>query len=501
MLRGLSDLSGNLRITDQSWSRYRFANDTSLPRRNSYKALIPLNFQSGKELFSKSIVGPTEPTSSSADSSPSASSTPTASKTPVFARYPTPVVEHSEGMVAGYFLTGDDLSDVAVLNIPTFTGSGNAAYMEFQSVIKSFLKQSAKKKRLLIDVRGNNGGNPFSAYDAFKQLFPDLSTPYSGVRARSSDEANEIGSQIAQLDGHTAVQTALDVAADESPFNYINTLKSPDGKPFGSWPELYGPKVVNGDNFSAIGSWRFDNATYDMGAGGGVIVSGYANNTKVAPSPFNASNIVVLTDGACSSSCGIFVNLLVDQAGVKNVVVGGRPNGQAMALVGGTQGGEDLSFEFIHDYATAAIEISERVNGKGSEKATKTHKILDTLAGNAPLLPFPLSTPSVNFRDNIADGDKSMTPLQFTSRPADCRTYYTADDIIAVNRTWIRIMTGVAKSGDGLCINGTVSVWQGGSPTKATPQPSSSSAAAVVSIDLSWSAAWVGAFGIVFGLM
>lgn len=404
-------------------------------------------------------------------------------------------------MVAGYFLNGDGLSDVAILNVPTFTGLGNPSYVEFQSVVKSFLKKCGNKKRLLIDVRGNNGGNPFSAYDAFKQVFPDLRTPYSGIRFRAHEQANEIGTQFAQLDSHSPVEAVLDISADESSFNYIHTLKTPDGKAFGSWPELYGPNVVNGDNFSAIGSWQFNNVTYDLGAGGGVIVSGYVNNSKIAPSPFNASNVVVLTDGACSSSCGIFVNLLVDQAGVKNVVVGGRPNGQAMALIGGTQGGEDLTFESLQTYAAAAIEISERVNGQGSEEATKTHKILDTLADNAPLLPFPLATPSVNFRDNIADGDKSMTPLQFTSRPADCRTYYTAEDIVAVNSTWSRIMNGVAKNGDGLCINGTVSLWTGGSPTKATPEPSSSSAAAVASVKISWGTAWISAFGVAYGLI
>lgn len=83
-------------------------------------------------------------------------------------------------------------------------------------------------------------------------------------------------------------------------------------------------------------SWNFRNATIDLG-GGDIVVSGYANNTEIPPSPFDAKDITIFTDGACTSTCGLFVNLLINQAKVKSVVAGGRPSYAPMALIGGSQ--------------------------------------------------------------------------------------------------------------------------------------------------------------------
>lgn len=75
------------------------------------------------------------------------------------ADYPIPVIEHSEELVAGYFLDGDDLSDAAVMNIQSFApaSENNTAYSEFQSMIRKFLQLSANKTRLVVDLRGNPG--------------------------------------------------------------------------------------------------------------------------------------------------------------------------------------------------------------------------------------------------------------------------------------------------------------------------------------------------------
>jgi hypothetical protein len=54
---------------------------------------------------------------------------------------------------------------------------------------------------------------------------------------------------------------------------------------------------------------------------------------------------------------------------------------------------------------------------------------------------------TVNFLDNTWPG--SDVPLQFQSMPADCRTFYTADDINNITKTWSRIAAGNITCVDG----------------------------------------------------
>lgn len=126
-----------------------------------------------------------------------------------------------------------------------------------------------------------------------------------------------------------------------------------------------------------------------------------------------------------------------------------------MALIGGTQGNQVLSLTQIQAYAQAAVDIAQQTTGNFS---AETNRTMDAL--KLPIGPLPiayLSPPTVNFRDNISKGDKSHTPLQFTSKLADCRMFYMAADILHVNNTWARVARGVAKNGEGLCVSGSVS--------------------------------------------
>jgi hypothetical protein len=290
-------------------SRYTFKNSTQVSHRNVVVPLIPIQFDSAEAVLSMIAGTPSTPSSSNsatpvAPLSPSA----TSSGAPRFKSYPSPIVEHSEGMVAGYFLEGDT-SDVAVLNIPTFT-SDLSAYPEFQSVVRKFLQLCANKTRLLIDVRGNDGGNPFLAFDTFKQLFPNAGAPYSGTRFRAQPLADAIGLQVAKLvNGRAAVVTPEDALVDFSPFNYQTGLKNPDGAPFGSWSEFFGPNQEAGDNFSSIASFSFSNSTYDV-TFGQIVPSGEANNSKIAPSPFDAGNITIVRKHPCSTSNNLLTVLM-----------------------------------------------------------------------------------------------------------------------------------------------------------------------------------------------
>jgi len=66
----------------------------------------------------------------------------------------------------------------------------------------------------------------------------------------------------------------------------------------------------------------------------GFIISRYDKSVAEKTQLFPAEDIVILTDGVCSSTCSMFVEVMHNDAGVKTVVVGGRPSYGPMQAVG-----------------------------------------------------------------------------------------------------------------------------------------------------------------------
>jgi hypothetical protein len=91
---------------------------------------------------------------------------------PTATGFPTPEILHSEGVIGGYYLSGQGYDDVAVLSVPSFSPETDNGPAEFQDIIGSFTKAAADagKKKLVIDLRGNGGGLVFMGYDMFKQV-------------------------------------------------------------------------------------------------------------------------------------------------------------------------------------------------------------------------------------------------------------------------------------------------------------------------------------------
>ena len=81
--------------------------------------------------------------------------------------YPEPVIQHSQGYVAGYFLNATNFADTAVLALLTFEPGTNQYTQEYQSVIQRFLALSvaAGKTKLVVDLSGNPGGDPYLAVE------------------------------------------------------------------------------------------------------------------------------------------------------------------------------------------------------------------------------------------------------------------------------------------------------------------------------------------------
>lgn len=372
--------------------------------------------------------------------------------------------------MSGYFINGSDYSEFAVLNYPRFAPISAKGHVAVQQDTRKFLAlcKNAAKKYLIIDIRGNNGGVTYLAYDLFKQLFPNK-TPYSGLRLRAHDSANALG-MLGSSDvgrGYRSPQSDIDASF----FNSQDFLQTPGGSNYSTWQSLYGPKVIHGDKFSNIASWQFSNATLDEDAGD-IVVSGYANNTNLLPQVFAGENIILLIDGQFSSTCGLFANLLINQGQVRTVVAGGRPNNQPMALIGGTQGGQILYYTDIKQIATDALKVynlstnASEDNSSLIPSASAMQQLIIPLRDQSPINYSPVTPPSINALENIAQGGESETPLQFTQAPyAECRFYYMPEDIISVLNTWERVAKGMINGGEGLCINGT---WLRSSPSSPT---------------------------------
>ena len=129
-----------------------------------------------------------------------------------------------------------------------------------------------------------------------------------------------------------------------------------------------------------------------------------------------------------------------------------------MAVIGGVQGAQVVESAQFSVLATEAIADQASATGNSSTQAAQVLKTLGPLIVDSPLnVAATPGQPSVNAVDNIAQGDKTVTPLQFYGIPANCRFYYMPSDISSVSYTWARVAKGVKAGGSGLCIGGSLS--------------------------------------------
>ncbi|KAF2665447.1 hypothetical protein BT63DRAFT_428401 [Microthyrium microscopicum] len=397
--------------------------------------------------------------------------------------FPSPVAISTDFSVAGYFLT--DKPDTAVLDIFQFTGEAAGADIPFQATVSKFLQacRDSGKKKLLIDVRGNPGGVISTAYDTFKQLFPNQPA-YSRHRLRAHPAMDAYGTVLSTLDALTMddineitnlgddapEQTLILEAADASVFNAANNLKSTDGNPYSSWRDFYGPQVMNGDNYTNFFAPDLKSMAYDL-ATGSIVISGYGNNTNLLPQAFDSKNITLITDGACSSSCGLLSNLLINEGNVSTVSFGGQPNKNKMNVIGGTQGSQVETLSNLLNVANVVASLYQ----KGAAYLNRDQLNALKALLNTPQMNIWTGDAQLNFKDNLL-GDSDV-PLQFRTKSADCRLFYTADDINHVTSTWSKV-----ASGNFTCVDG------GSKPgTKAPASDKTNGASKSMSGGLGWS--------------
>ena len=466
---GLGTLGLGPFIQHRDTTLYTFENGSSTEVASTARveALQAISIpNSGLKLFDLITSTVANASASSSSATPTSSSSP--SSTPLGPTYPSPIVQHSENLIFGFFLNGTENNDVAVLNVASFLAQGIPDSDEFLQKSAVFLAKcrSAGKTRLIVDVRNNPGGMVMLGFALFSQLFPDI-VPYSGIRFRASDAINEIG-QIASANSTESID---EIIAGAFRFAYQDLLQTPNGLNYTSWQQLYGPVQQHGDLFSQLAAFRYGSPDYYS-----ILSHSYYDGASISPQVFASADITLvssfailskfrralliveskLTDGQCSSTCATFANLMIKQGNVKTVTMGGRPNNQPMAVIGGVQGAEVMDADIISLTAGLAIQMQAEAKGNSSVEASRTQKLLGSLALGPQFAAIP-SGISVNLLDNIAEKDTSVTPLQFTGGIAsNCRTYYTLPDFVNSANTWARVARGVKAGGSGLCINGTL---------------------------------------------
>ena len=256
----------------------------------------------------------------------------------IFKGYPASVIALENQYMAGYFLEDTEMDDVAVLSIPVF--HPETSLSKAQSFVEDFISLCKEKDmtKLVVDVQGNIGGLRLLGLDFFAQIFPDLK-PENPERYRAHESADVIGQELAKFFSDEEIlepenASPLIAGAWSAAFNYKIYLK-PNGEPFETYEEFYGPYETYGENYSSVYQYNYDQPAHLFADE--VYPTSFGNrSTDGLSRAFD--DVIILTDGACGSTCSLFVDLMTRQANVPTVALGGRPAYGPMQAVGETRG-------------------------------------------------------------------------------------------------------------------------------------------------------------------
>jgi hypothetical protein len=127
-----------------------------------------------------------------------------------------------------------------------------------------------------------------------------------------------------------------------------------------------------------------------------------------------------------------------------------------MQLLGGVKGGQYWSLRTASRYIQEAYNIALHASHDDpilSPAEMTRYRDIAPL----PLKEFPLrfdkyGSSGINFRNAYSEDDGDM-PLQFVYEAADCRLFFTAENVVRPETTWqaaVRTMFG-----DGSCVSGS----------------------------------------------
>ncbi|RYO39302.1 hypothetical protein AA0111_g1964 [Alternaria arborescens] len=322
------------------------------------------------------------------------------------------------GAISGYIF--DDIS-TGVLSIPSFYQDGlSVAY--FFNAIDEFIGNATTKeiKRVVIDLQQNTGGLVLLAMTTFQQIFPELPL-YTGSRIRSHRWADILGT--AYTDWWQSLDPDSFESQDSAASEWIavNRINAATGRNFASWSEYFGPVLDRNDAFSQKQLYKLSDEVFDYDMFGWTYQPWVNSSFVVANPGWNPDEIVLLTDGLCSSACALFVELMTELAGVRTITFGGRPQHGPMQTASGNRGAAAYTSNRI-DY-----DIDNLKTLIGDEAAFNS---IPPRNDTGIFTNYAL----FNLRDQMRPED--LTPLQFRYEASDCRLYYTPKNVYDMSQLW-----------------------------------------------------------------
>ncbi|KAF2728048.1 hypothetical protein EJ04DRAFT_504715 [Polyplosphaeria fusca] len=366
------------------------------------------------------------------------------------------------GVVTGYIY---DSIDTGVLSIPTFDQFGNNTE-NFQNAVDWFITNSTSRNtsHIIIDLQHNEGGSIFLAYQTFKQFFATID-PYAASRIRSHHLSDILGD--AYNSWWTSLESNLTDEANAINYGYYaasewvvtNRINTETGTNFSSWQEYAQPIVDRGDTFSIPQRFNLSDEVFDASAFDNWVPFGYgiakpeddpANYVHWAP-----EDITILTDGICSSSCALFVEMMAHQAGVRVITVGGRPVTGPMQAVSGSRAARVYSADAIDDdilYTNYDVDNQTAVQALPNRSDTGMW----------------VQYAGFSIADQIRENDP--VPLQFKYQAADCRLYYTLANVYNLTQLWHDV-AAAAWTTPSLCVANSTGYPTARTTTNSTNPP------------------------------
>ena len=357
--------------------------------------------------------------------------------------FPEPRFRDDYNQISGYYLNGSH-SDIAVLVIPTFDTNGDddlsglplpADHMAKWGQIAAKFLQDAKsegKTKLIIDLSGNGGGSSQSGYNLFRAFFPKTEI-YSRSRSRNH-EFFRLLIEALQTWGEDNPNPLVDEIQYLKNFqNILPEQVHPNQSATGwkTYTDWLGPEVADLAAETAFANFsRWSTPDFPIAGYGPV-------RPLLEEPPFQPENILLVTDGACASTCSIFVAAMMASGNITSTLAwGGRPKSTSMQLVGGVRGSFALQFNDVFDVANFGLTyIKQRINaGKPVLSEEKQARFEATMPRPPKEFPLKFTGGSINFRNAYDPGNDDI--LQFDHQAAGCHLFYTLQNIREPSTTW-----------------------------------------------------------------
>ncbi|KAJ5539423.1 hypothetical protein N7513_007755 [Penicillium frequentans] len=349
--------------------------------------------------------------------------------------YPTPQSSTLDFSVMSFFPESSNLKDAAVLAIPTFEW----VFGQPDVLARDFIVKAAKegKKKMIIDLQGNGGGLISAGWNLFRLFFPDQEV-YSATRFRAHEGINFIGEAVARLP----------INNSDIKDNILNWKENvtPDQKDgFSSWADLYGPHEVFGVNSSSL----FASNLSMISTAASQSISGYGD-VPLDPKAqsFAAEDIIIITDGYCASTCTLFTELMKAQ-GVRSIALGGRPQTGPMQAMGGIKGAEVMDLANLAQILSDAKKLANSSSLLSDEDLENWDKYVPS-----PLSEFPYAmiAAAVNLLNSFGPANDTV-PRQYIYEAAECRRFFTYDNIVDQETTWASAADAMFYGGG--CVEGS----------------------------------------------